>query len=112
MEEVGRWGRLAASPVFLYGRSLGVPESALAPGGNSGNPIYDFFIGHELNPRIGSFDLKYFCELRPGLIGWVSERVNPGECGQAGATCPKTGTPATFSRFINHLPAVISSWSL
>uniref|UniRef100_H3AEQ2 Delta(14)-sterol reductase TM7SF2 n=1 Tax=Latimeria chalumnae TaxID=7897 RepID=H3AEQ2_LATCH len=37
----------------------------------TGNPIYDFFIGHELNPRIGSFDLKYFCELRPGLIGWV-----------------------------------------
>ncbi|KAM5138676.1 delta(14)-sterol reductase TM7SF2 isoform 2-T2 [Mantella aurantiaca] len=36
----------------------------------NGNPVYDFFIGHELNPRIGSFDLKYFCELRPGLIGW------------------------------------------
>ncbi|XP_067831812.1 delta(14)-sterol reductase TM7SF2 isoform X1 [Heptranchias perlo] len=56
---------------FLYARSLCVPESALAPGGNSGNPLYDFFIGHELNPRIGSFDLKYFCELRPGLIGWL-----------------------------------------
>uniref|UniRef100_UPI00398EDC5E delta(14)-sterol reductase TM7SF2 isoform X2 n=1 Tax=Pristiophorus japonicus TaxID=55135 RepID=UPI00398EDC5E len=37
----------------------------------NGNSIYDFFIGHELNPRIGSFDLKYFCELRPGLIGWL-----------------------------------------
>ncbi|GLD47068.1 delta(14)-sterol reductase TM7SF2 [Lates japonicus] len=36
-----------------------------------GNPLYDFFIGRELNPRIGNFDLKYFCELRPGLIGWV-----------------------------------------
>nr|XP_015199756.1 PREDICTED: lamin-B receptor [Lepisosteus oculatus] len=36
-----------------------------------GNIIYDFFIGHELNPRIKNFDLKYFCELRPGLIGWV-----------------------------------------
>ena len=33
--------------------------------------IYDFFIGHELNPRIGPLDLKFFCELRPGLIGWV-----------------------------------------
>ncbi|XP_041035858.1 delta(14)-sterol reductase TM7SF2 isoform X1 [Carcharodon carcharias] len=60
-----------ALSIFLYARSLCVPESALAPGGNSGNPIYDFFIGHELNPRIGSFDLKYFCELRPGLIGWL-----------------------------------------
>ncbi|XP_072277494.1 delta(14)-sterol reductase TM7SF2 isoform X2 [Pyxicephalus adspersus] len=56
--------------IFLYIKSLTAPESALAPGGNSGNPLYDFFIGHELNPRIGSFDLKYFCELRPGLIGW------------------------------------------
>lgn len=27
-------------------------------------------MGRELNPRIGSFDLKVFCELRPGLIGW------------------------------------------
>ncbi|XP_068116094.1 delta(14)-sterol reductase TM7SF2 [Hyperolius riggenbachi] len=59
-----------ALSIFLYMKSLAAPESALAPGGNSGNPLYDFFIGHELNPRIGSFDLKYFCELRPGLIGW------------------------------------------
>ena len=36
-----------------------------------GNLIYDFFLGRELNPRICSFDFKYFCELRPGLIGWV-----------------------------------------
>ena len=28
-------------------------------------------MGHQLNPRIGSFDLKYFCELRPGLVGWA-----------------------------------------
>ncbi|XP_057408999.1 delta(14)-sterol reductase TM7SF2 isoform X4 [Balaenoptera acutorostrata] len=37
----------------------------------NGNPIYDFFLGRELNPRICSFDFKYFCELRPGLIGWA-----------------------------------------
>lgn len=37
----------------------------------AGNVLYDFFIGHELNPRIGSFDFKFFCELRPGLIGWL-----------------------------------------
>ncbi|KAJ3381946.1 erg24, C-14 sterol reductase, partial [Chytriomyces hyalinus] len=43
----------------------------LAEGGNSGYPLYDFFIGRELNPRVGSFDFKYFCELRPGLIGWT-----------------------------------------
>ncbi|KAJ1958382.1 erg24, C-14 sterol reductase, partial [Linderina pennispora] len=43
----------------------------LAHAGNSGNPIYDFFIGRELNPRIGSFDFKFFNELRPGIMGWV-----------------------------------------
>jgi len=43
----------------------------LAQGGNTGNFIYDFFIGRELNPRIFSFDLKVFCELKPGLIGWI-----------------------------------------
>ncbi|XP_027973674.1 delta(14)-sterol reductase isoform X1 [Eumetopias jubatus] len=56
--------------LLLYLKALVAPASALAPGGNSGNPIYDFFLGRELNPRIWSFDFKYFCELRPGLIGW------------------------------------------
>ncbi|NWR69392.1 LBR protein, partial [Centropus unirufus] len=60
-----------ALSIYLYIRSLKAPEEELAPGGNSGYFIYDFFTGHELNPRMGSFDLKYFCELRPGLIGWV-----------------------------------------
>jgi len=55
---------------YLYWRSF-KPGAVLAKGGNSGNAIYDFFIGRELNPRIGSFDLKQFCELRPGLIGWA-----------------------------------------
>uniref|UniRef100_H2M4P1 Delta(14)-sterol reductase TM7SF2 n=1 Tax=Oryzias latipes TaxID=8090 RepID=H2M4P1_ORYLA len=57
--------------IYLYIRSFWAPSHALALGGNTGNPLYDFFIGRELNPRIGNFDLKYFCELRPGLIGWV-----------------------------------------
>ncbi|RKP08981.1 ergosterol biosynthesis ERG4/ERG24 family-domain-containing protein [Thamnocephalis sphaerospora] len=55
--------------VYLYTASF-LPGKLLALGGNSGNPLYDFFIGRELNPRIGSFDFKYFIELRPGLIGW------------------------------------------
>ncbi|KIP08980.1 hypothetical protein PHLGIDRAFT_68417 [Phlebiopsis gigantea 11061_1 CR5-6] len=46
-------------------------EKVLALGGNSGNPFYDFFIGRELNPSIGSFDIKSFNELRPGLILWA-----------------------------------------
>ncbi|XP_002735928.1 delta(14)-sterol reductase LBR-like [Saccoglossus kowalevskii] len=57
--------------VFLYIKAKLGPQSALCDRGNSGYFFYDFFMGHELNPRIGSFDLKFFCELRPGLIGWV-----------------------------------------
>ncbi|KAK7799681.1 hypothetical protein U0070_005434 [Myodes glareolus] len=56
--------------VYLYAHSLKAPKDELSPA-SSGNVVYDFFIGRELNPRIGAFDLKYFCELRPGLIGWV-----------------------------------------
>ena len=38
--------------------------------------IYDWFIGRELNPRImlpifGPVDIKIWCEMRPGLLGWV-----------------------------------------
>lgn len=43
----------------------------LATPGMSGNAIYDFWMGRELNPRWGTFDWKEFCELRPGLIGWM-----------------------------------------
>ena len=59
--------------IYLYVKSF-VPKALLAKGGNSGNHIYDFFIGRELNPRSfkeETFDWKEFCELRPGLIGWA-----------------------------------------
>ncbi|KAG4306415.1 hypothetical protein PORY_000403 [Pneumocystis oryctolagi] len=39
--------------------------------GNAKNHIYDFYMGRELNPRIGLFDIKEFVELRPGIILWV-----------------------------------------
>ena len=47
-------------------------EKILAVGGNSGSPLYDWFIGRELNPRVlwGLFDIKLFCELRPGMLLW------------------------------------------
>ena len=44
-------------------------EASLAAAGHA---VYDFFIGRELNPRLGTFDLKEFCELYPGLIGWLA----------------------------------------
>ena len=28
-------------------------------------------MGCELNPRVLGVDWKYFCELRPGLLGWI-----------------------------------------
>ncbi|XP_053193119.1 delta(14)-sterol reductase LBR [Scomber japonicus] len=56
--------------VYLYVRSQYATPDQLALGGNSGNLMYDFFKGRELNPRIKNFDLKFFCEMRPGLIGW------------------------------------------
>jgi delta14-sterol reductase len=43
----------------------------LAKGGNSGYAVYDFFVGRELNPRLGDLDFKFMFELRPGLIGWT-----------------------------------------
>eukprot|EP01126_Amoeba_proteus_P005577 TRINITY_DN11895_c0_g2_i2.p1 TRINITY_DN11895_c0_g2~~TRINITY_DN11895_c0_g2_i2.p1 ORF type:complete len:442 (+),score=69.58 TRINITY_DN11895_c0_g2_i2:80-1327(+) len=36
----------------------------------SGIKIYDFFMGAELNPRIGDFDFKLFFNGRPGILGW------------------------------------------
>ncbi|EJD05126.1 ERG4/ERG24 ergosterol biosynthesis protein [Fomitiporia mediterranea MF3/22] len=59
-----------AQGLYVYISSFGEGK-LLALGGNSGNPIYDFYIGRELNPSIGSFDIKSFNELRPGLILWA-----------------------------------------
>lgn len=54
--------------IYIYAMSFRKGPVLLAEGGNSGNHLYDFYIGRELNPRIGSFDWKYFCELRPGKV--------------------------------------------
>ena len=70
-----------ALATFVYIRSFSVKPGnpdfrELAAGGHSGNMIYDWFIGRELNPRItipilGEIDIKEFCELRPGMLGWM-----------------------------------------
>lgn len=59
-----------AQAVYVYVASF-YGYKLLALGGNTGNVVYDWFIGRELNPRIGLFDIKTFNELRPGLILWV-----------------------------------------
>jgi hypothetical protein len=70
-----------ALATFAYIRSFSVkpgnPENReLAAGGRTGNLMYDWFIGRELNPRvilplIGEIDIKEFMELRPGMLGWI-----------------------------------------
>ncbi|KAK3331730.1 delta(14)-sterol reductase like protein [Cercophora scortea] len=70
-----------ALATFVYVRSFQVkpadPEfRELAAGGHSGNIMYDWFIGRELNPRItlpllGEIDIKEWMELRPGMLGWI-----------------------------------------
>jgi delta14-sterol reductase len=42
----------------------------------SGDPLTDFCIGASLNPRRGDFDFKFFCESRPGLVGWVAVNLS------------------------------------
>lgn len=37
----------------------------------SGNFLYDFYMGIELNPRIGPIDFKLFFNGRPGIIAWT-----------------------------------------
>ncbi|KAJ5246162.1 Delta(14)-sterol reductase [Penicillium chermesinum] len=80
----------ATVALFVYVKSFTVPAPGqanfgyreLAPGGHTGNPLYDFFIGRELNPRVRlpipflseesrTLDIKVFMEMRPGLLGWI-----------------------------------------
>lgn len=66
---------------FAYLRSFSVRAGnkdlrELAKGGHTGNLIYDFYIGRELNPRVtlpvfGEIDIKTWLEMRPGLTGWL-----------------------------------------
>lgn len=37
----------------------------------SGNFLYDFYMGIELNPRIKNFDFKLFFNGRPGIVAWT-----------------------------------------
>lgn len=79
-----------ALSLYVYARSFSVPAPGqpnpqyreLAPGGHTGNVLYDFFIGRELNPRVTlpipfmsetsrTIDIGVFCEMRPGLTGWI-----------------------------------------
>ncbi|PNH08001.1 Lamin-B receptor [Tetrabaena socialis] len=65
------WKHGAAGLGSLFWRALASGRQHLS--GLRPYPAYDFWMGRELNPRLlrGAFDLKEFCELYPGLIGWA-----------------------------------------
>ena len=52
--------------LYWHGRHFATAHERI-----TNNPIYDFWLGTALNPRVGDFDLKLFFEARPGLIAWV-----------------------------------------
>jgi protein-S-isoprenylcysteine O-methyltransferase Ste14 len=53
--------------LYWHGKLLGTAHERI-----TNNPVYDFWLGTALNPRVGALDLKLFCEARPGLIAWVA----------------------------------------
>lgn len=77
------WGQLIMATIvfsfllsiFLYWYSFQdvTSSSKILAEGSRNVPLYDFFLGRELNPRIinNQLDLKFFCELRPGLVMWL-----------------------------------------
>jgi protein-S-isoprenylcysteine O-methyltransferase Ste14 len=60
-----------AASVFVWWWGLHRPGG---PSRTTGSFVRDYFYGTALNPRVPpvtGFDLKWFCECRPGLIGWI-----------------------------------------
>jgi 7-dehydrocholesterol reductase len=54
--------------IFLYFKGRYLPSSSDA--GCSGNPIFDYYWGTELYPRMLGIDIKKFINCRFGLVGW------------------------------------------
>src|SRR5690606_26290015 len=59
-----------AVALFVYIKSHRFPTSR-EDRKFSGNVLYDFYMGIEFNPRIGSFDFKLFFNGRPGIVAWT-----------------------------------------
>jgi len=69
---------LSAATIFAFSLALflwwwGIQRPG-GPSKRSGSFVREYFYGTALNPRtppITGFDWKFFCECRPGLIGWL-----------------------------------------
>lgn len=59
-----------AVSIFVYAKAYFFPSHP-KDRKFSGNFIYDFFMGVELNPRIKNFDIKLFFNGRPGIVAWT-----------------------------------------
>lgn len=65
------WSRVAVPDNAVgYNPGDANPLHQLSHTGNSTWAVYDLWMGRTLNPRLGFIDLKYVCELRPGLLLW------------------------------------------
>lgn len=54
--------------LFLYFKGRFFPSSSDC--GSSGNPIFDYYWGTELYPRVFGLDIKKFINCRFGLVAW------------------------------------------
>lgn len=83
------------------------------------NAVYDFWLGTALNPRVGNFDFKLFCEARPGLIGWVA--INLSFAAKQYASFGTISTPMLLvcafhfwyiADYYFHEEAILTTWDI
>jgi ergosterol biosynthesis ERG4/ERG24 family protein len=79
----------------------------------------DFFSGAALNPRVGGFDLKFFCETRPGLILWalIVLSLAAAQWQRHGAISPEMALVVAFQLLyvgdcLFHEEALLSTWDI
>ncbi|PYN29230.1 MAG: hypothetical protein DMD76_01650, partial [Candidatus Rokuibacteriota bacterium] len=99
--------------------ALGLYAQGRRAGSTTRDPIHDYFMGTTLNPRLRGFDLKYFCESRPGLILWVLFDLS-----LAAAQYERHGTVTTAMLLVNafqflyvadyffHEEAILTTWDI
>ncbi len=55
--------------LFLYFKGMHFPSST--DSGKNGNPIFDYYWGTELHPRLFGVSLKQLCNCRISMTGWT-----------------------------------------
>jgi Delta14-sterol reductase len=62
---------LTTATIVAFTLALYVYVRGRSSAGRAGDAIHAYVMGVSLNPRVRSFDLKFFCESRPALMLWV-----------------------------------------